>query len=263
MTTTAIPLSAATLPQTSPTRAEEVLLEQLRTYTAEVRDLTTDEWSRPTADCPDWDVRQIAAHLAGELDEGAHLPVLFRHLRAARKLGGSVADGLNVAQLADRADRPGPELVEEIERLAARAARKRRKTPGLVRRRPVPGDDLPPGSDFGYLFDVIYPRDVWMHRIDTARATGRAPSPTAGDRDVVEQAVRDLALAWREPAVVLELVGPGAGRWLIGRGQHVATARTDSVEYLRLLSGRPAVPRFELDGDPTVEQALRDARIAF
>lgn len=263
MTMTATPLNAATLPQTSPARAEEVLLEQLAAYTADVRNLSPDEWGRPTTDCPGWDVRKIAAHLAGELDEGAHLPVLFRHLRAARKIGGSVADGLNAAQLADRADPPGTGLVEEIERLAPRAARKRRKTPGVVRRRRVPGDDLPPGSDFGYLFDVIYPRDVWMHRIDTARATGRIPSPTVGDTDIVEQAVRDLDRAWTGPAVVLELAGPGAGRWLVGRGEPVATVRTDSVEYLRLLSGRPAEPRLEVDGDPAVGQALLDARVAF
>lgn len=262
MTTTATPISAADLSQTSPARGEELLREQLSAYTAELSGLAPEEWSRPT-DCPEWDVRQIAAHVAGALHEGAHLPVMFRHLRAARKRGGSVVDGLNAAQLADRADRPGPEIVAEIDRLAARVARKRRKTPGLVRRRPVPGDDLPSGSNFGYLFDVIYARDVWMHRIDTARATGRTAGPTPGDADIVEQVVRDLDRAWTGPAVVLELTGPGAGRWRIGRGEVAATARTEAVEYLRLLSGRPAEPRIEVDGDPAVAQALQDARVAF
>lgn len=262
MTITATPGSAAQLPQTSPARAEEVFLEQLSAYAVELRGLAPEDWSRVT-DCPEWDVRQIAAHIAGVLHEGAHLPVMFRHLRAARKRGGSMVDGLNAAQLADRTHRTGPEIVEEIDRLAARVARKRRRMPGLVRRRPVPGDDLPSGSDFGYLFDVIYCRDVWMHRIDTARATGRTAGPTPGDRDIVEQVVRDLDRAWTGPAVVLELAGPGAGRWLIGRGEPVATARTDAVEYLRLLSGRPAEPHIEVDGDPAVAQALRDARVAF
>ena len=66
------PAQAATLPQTSRARAEEVLLEQLAAYIADVQSLSPDEWSRPTTDCPDWDVRRIAAHLAGELDE-AHI----------------------------------------------------------------------------------------------------------------------------------------------------------------------------------------------
>lgn len=263
MTTTATPRRAATLPQTSPARAEEVLLEQLSAYTAEVRGLSADGWSRRTADCPDWDVRQIAAHLAGELDEGAHLLVMFRHLRAARKLGGSVADGLNAAQLADRADRSGPEIVEDIERLAARAARRRRTTPGVVRRRPVPGNDLPAKSDFGYLFDVIYPRDVWMHRIDTARTTGGIHSPTAGDAEIVTQVVRDLGRFWTGPAILLELTGPGAGRWLVGDAEPAATVCTESVELVRLLSGRAADPPLEVDGAPAAIHALRDARVAF
>lgn len=264
MTMTATPGRAATLPQTPPARAEEVLLDQLSAYAAELRALSPGDWSRPTPDCPDWDVRQMAAHIAGELDEAVHLPVMVRHLRTARKLGGSVADGLNVAQVADRSGRSGNELIAEIERLAGRAARKRRKAPGLVRRLPVPGDDLPPGAGgFGYLFDVIYPRDLWMHRLDTARATGGTACPTAGDADIVEQVVRDLDRAWTGPAVVLELAGPGAGRWLIGSGEPVASVRTDTVEYLRLLSGRPAEPRLEVDGDPAAAHALREARVVF
>ena len=102
-----------------------------------------------------------------------------------------------------------------------------------------------------------------MHRVDTARATSRPAAPTAGDPDIVEQTVRDLARAWTGPAVVLELTGRGAGRWLVGRGDPVATVRADSVEYLRLLSGRPGRPTLEADGDPAVEQLLLAARVAF
>lgn len=262
MTATSSPPRAATLPQTPPARGEELLVEQLAAYTAELRALSPDDWSRPT-ECPAWDVRQLAAHIAGALDEGAHLTVMFRHLRAARKAGSLGADGLNAAQVADRAARSGPEIVAEIEQLAPRAARKRRKAPGLVRGRPVPGEDLAPGSTFGYLFDVIYPRDVWMHRVDTARAAGRELTTTTGETQIVEQVVRDLGRAWSGPAVVLELTGPGAGRWLVGNGEPVATARTESVEYLRLLSGRQAQPAVEVDGDQAVARALEAARVAF
>ena len=57
----------------------------------------------------------------------------------------AMVDGLNAEQLADRAVRAGPRIADEIELLAPRAIRRRRKTPALVRRRRVPGNDLPAG----------------------------------------------------------------------------------------------------------------------
>jgi hypothetical protein len=44
---------------------------------------------------------------------------------------------------------PGPLIVDQIERLAPLAIRRRANTPALIRNRPVPGDDLPPGSTLG------------------------------------------------------------------------------------------------------------------
>jgi uncharacterized protein (TIGR03083 family) len=133
--------------------------EQLTAYVAELRLLDPDDWSQPT-DCARWDVRQIAAHIAGELDESAHLTVLTRHLLRARKHRRSgLADAINELQQADRRDHPGPTIVNDIERMTPKAIRRRRTMPRLVRRVRVPGNDLPAGSDFGYLFDVIYPRE--------------------------------------------------------------------------------------------------------
>ena len=86
--TTTTPLPAAALPQTSPEQAARVLAGQLTAYLAQLRDLRDADWTRPT-NCAGWDVRQIAAHVAGSLDEGAHLPVMLRHLRAARRRRGT------------------------------------------------------------------------------------------------------------------------------------------------------------------------------
>lgn len=237
MTALATPLSAAALPQTSRHDAAEVMASQTAAYLALLRDLAETDWSRPT-DCTLWDVRQMAAHVAGAFDESAHLRVQIRHTLAARRKAPPMAmvDALNEEQLADRRELTGPAVAADIERLAVRAIRKRRTAPGLIRRIPVPGDDLPAGSTIGYLFDVIYPRDVWMHRVDTARATGRPLLPADSDGEVVAQVVRDLARFWRHPAFVLELDCPGAGRWLIGAGTPVATVAGDAVEFMRLLS---------------------------
>lgn len=262
MTSTTTPVTAVAMEQSSPTEGEEVLLDQLAAYVAELRALSDEDWGKPT-DCPDWDVRQIAAHVAGALDEGARLGVMIRHGLGGKRRGGEPVDGLNACQVADRAHRSGPEIVDEIERLARPAARKRRTAPGLLRGRRVPGTVLRPGATFTYLFDVVYQRDVWMHRVDTARATGRTLRPATSDAVVVGQVVRDLARDWSGPAAILELTGPGGGRWLLGSGDPVATARTDSVEYLRLLAGRPAEPKLAIEGDPAVAEALLSARVGF
>jgi hypothetical protein len=69
MTTTAL-IRAAGLRQTPPDEAAGLATEQLTAYVAELRALDPADWSKPT-DCSHWDVRRIAAHIAGELDESA------------------------------------------------------------------------------------------------------------------------------------------------------------------------------------------------
>ncbi|HEX6499117.1 MAG TPA: maleylpyruvate isomerase family mycothiol-dependent enzyme [Micromonosporaceae bacterium] len=262
---TEVPTSRATeLPQTPPALGATVAAGQVSAYLGLLRDLSDTDWTRPT-DCTRWDVRQIATHVAGELDESARLPVALRHawhsVRKSRRM--SLVDGLNEAQVADRRELPGPAVADDIERLAGTAIRVRLRMPAWVRRLPVPGNDLPRGSDLGYLFDVIYPRDLWMHRVDTARATRRPLPPAVGDDEVVRQVVRDLDRFWRGPAVVLDLSGPGAGRWLVGTGTATATAYCDAVGLLRLLSGRPAPVDLVVSGDSEVDRYLRAARVAF
>jgi len=260
MMTTA-PTPAASLPQTPPDEAAGLMTEQLAAYVGELRVLDPVEWSKPT-DCSSWDVRQIAAHIAGALDESRHVTVLARHLYRARKnrdLG--LADAINEQQLADRTHRRGPEIVNEIERLTPRAVRRRLKMPRAIRRMPVPGDDLPAGSNLGYLFDVIYPRDVWLHRVDTERATGRRMQPTSGATAIVAQVVRDLARNWIEPTWVLDL--GEFGRWTVGTGQPIATVHSDAVDYLRLLSGRQGSPMLDMTGDADIKEHVLAARVAF
>jgi len=236
-------------------------------YVDELRALDATDWSRAT-DCAGWDVRDIAAHVTGAMHEGAKLTVMLRHLRSAKKVAPPLAmvDAINVAQLADRAGVPGPRIADELTRLIPAAARMRRRTPGLVRRQRVPGDDLPAGSTIAYLTDVIYARDIWMHRIDTSRATGRPMASTDGASDVLAQVMRDLGRFWTGPAWSMELTGADpalTGSWLIGAGPAVASVRADAVDYLRLLSGRSAASPTLVTGDPAVHDLATAARVAF
>jgi len=226
-----------TLTPPAPDRAYEVAVGELDALLALLRELTPAEWELPT-DCTAWTVRDIVAHVTGAMDEGAHPRVLVRHLALARRRFPHLAqvDALNELQRKDRRDATPRELVAELTALGPRAARARRRLPRLVRDRALPASaGLPPGSTFAYLVDVIYPRDVWMHRVDIARAAGRGLAATPTETDVVAQVVRDLARTWDGPTTRLVLSGHGAGSWHLGNGSPGATLEADAVETCRML----------------------------
>ncbi len=89
---------------------------------------------------------------------------------------------------------------------------------------------------FGYLFETILTRDTWMHRIDTAEATGR-PMVLTPEHDGV--LVADLVAEWagrhRAP-FTLELTGPAGGRWSAASGGEELVL--DAVQFARTVSGR-------------------------
>jgi uncharacterized protein (TIGR03083 family) len=248
----------------TPGHAHDVALGELEAFLDLLRDLAAEDWHRPT-DCTGWSVRDIVAHVAGAMEEGARLHVQLRHYALAprRHPEMSPLDAVNQVQIEERAGTSPVDLVAELERLGPRAARARRRMPGLLRRTPVPGKDngLPPGSRFGYLVDVIYPRDLWMHRVDVERATGRRHRPSTSEQEVLEQVVLDLGEAWTGPTTDLRLTGVGA--WRLGNGEPTAILETEPVEVCRMLSGRPADPPVSHTGDPRAVDVFRAARIAF
>jgi hypothetical protein len=132
--------------------------------------------------------------------------------------------------------------------------------PGLVRRLPsrlfFPEPPLPEPS-LRYLFDVLTARDTWMHRLEVARATGRAFIPGPHDADITAGVVGDLAAAWTGPAMLLRLTGPAGGEWTVAAGglqADAVTVQADAVAAMLHLSGR--VP---LAGPGP----LADARVVF
>jgi hypothetical protein len=125
----------------------------------------------------------------------------------------------------------------------------------------IPGQ---PRWPVAYLLDVIFNRDLWMHRIDLARATGRPLVIGGHDQHIVAQVIHDLARGWSTASVALELTGRAGGSWLLGVGDPVAVVRADVVAYLRALSGRDDDVVLELlAGDATAVIPIRRARVAF
>ena len=91
---------------------------------------------------------------------------------------------------------------------------------------------------FGYLFDIIYTRDPWMHRIDISRATGRTVElSSAHDGRLVADVVAEWARRHRQP-FTLTLTGAAGGAYESGNGGPQITI--DAVEFCRTVSGREA-----------------------
>ncbi len=203
-----------------------------------LRSLTPGEWLRPT-ECEPWDVRTMATHVLGATESHSSLRETVHQMRAylAAK-SGPMIDAMTALQIRDRADLSPEDVVARLERAAPRSVRARRRMPGLVRRMPMKVD--PPfdrdGWRLGYLMDVIYNRDAWMHRADISRALGRDMVLTP-EHD--GRLLADVAAEWARrhgKPFTLVLAGPAGGTFAAGDGgEHI---ELDAVEFCRIRSGR-------------------------
>jgi uncharacterized protein (TIGR03083 family) len=203
--------------------------------------LVPPDWSRPT-DCTRWDVRAVVAHVLGSACAQAS-PREFVHqlwsgLSLTRRIGGHHwVDGVNEAQVLARRSMSPSELVAEWQVASRRALRARRRLPAPVRSLRV----LPIGPPFGwqpigFLFDIGFTRDVWIHRVDIARAVGQASCLTSGhDGRIVSDMVAEWSALHHEP-FTLHLGGLAGGTYTRGAGGEVH--EIDAVEWCRIVSGR-------------------------
>jgi uncharacterized protein (TIGR03083 family) len=202
------------------------------------RGLEPADWDRPTV-CDGWSVKDMVAHLLGAAEANASLVENARQVLRGRARvrddGRSLVDGINDVQVDDRRHLSPAELVERLAAVAPRAVRGRRRTPPPLRRVPVPGP-LGDPITLGFLVDVAYTRDQWMHRVDVSRATDRELVLTgAHDGRIVADIVRDWAAAHGE-AVELELTGPAGG--LYHQGHDGPRLTVDAVDLCLAVSGR-------------------------
>jgi uncharacterized protein (TIGR03083 family) len=211
---------------------------------AEVVDaLRPEDWTRPT-DCTAWDVRQLVAHIAGMAKFVSTPLEMARQLRAAQahqQDGQAPIDAQTAVQVEQREHLSPEELRAELWRVGPRAVKGRRRVPGVLRHRRLPEAQVVNGAaetwSIGYLTDVILTRDPWMHRLDLARATGRAPMLTADHDGVI---VGDVVLEWTRRhahSYRLRLTGPAGGTWVSGTGGE--EIEMDAADFCRVLAGRP------------------------
>jgi uncharacterized protein (TIGR03083 family) len=205
-----------------------------------LRQLGPDDWGQAT-DCDRWDVRAVVLHVLGAMDATASVREMVhqqrRGMAVGKEIGGSALDGANEVQIRERASLSGDELVERFAATIERAVRGRRRFP-----RPLRGVKMtmpPPWTgkrSLGWLNDVVYTRDTWMHRIDLSGATGHELVLTADhDGRIVADVVADWARVHGRP-FDLELTGVAGGRFRQGAGgEH---HELDAVEFCRTIAGR-------------------------
>lgn len=199
------------------------------------------DWERPT-DCARWTVRDVVAHLIGSAEAQASVREFVRQVRRARPIGREIDaefwwDGVNELQVRERRNLSSAQMVAAWADASERSIAARERLP-----RPIAGLPLlvlPPPvgrQPVRYLFDMGATRDVWVHRIDLARATGVSLDHDAHhDGRIVADIVAEWAASHGQP-FQLELVGAAGGRFASGSGGEHVTVEVD--EFARILSER-------------------------
>lgn len=275
---TTIPAQAAA--QIAPiTRAEADTLarEAHARLLALIESLDPGDWSKPTP-CTKWTVREMVAHQAGAYAAFASFAEFRRQYLVPPPKGRLPEDVINEIQIADRKNRTNAELVAEIREKGPRTMANRQRIPLPLRALSFP---RPGGTklNFGYLLDVIFTRDSWMHRLDLARTTNREMKLTRGhDGRIVELVMRDvntlLAPKLGGDSLDMELTGTAGGLWHV-EGSHAvrgatprATIQMDALDFNIYASGRftyeraRALARIEGDNE-LAENVLRQISILY
>jgi uncharacterized protein (TIGR03083 family) len=219
---------------------------------------------------PTLELKQILAHVTGAAASYARWSEFKRQnslkvQRSYRVSGLSFLDSLNQIQVDDRASATPGALIDELRTVGPRAIATRERLPGLLRaiRVPLPELGFVP---IGYLTDLIYTRDMWMHRLDICRATGHEMVRTSQhDGRITALVVRDLArkltprLGGR--TVAYELIGISGGCWSLGENVRPITRITmDVLDFHLLASGR--MPADKLSSHTSVKGDEQLARLA-
>jgi uncharacterized protein (TIGR03083 family) len=209
-------------------------------FGAQLRGFDEADWTKPT-DCTRWDVHALASHVVGAAAGQASPREFVRQVRKGRPLvpeaGEFWWDGMNELQVRERARLRGNELIDEWETNSRRALRARTRLPRPIGRLPLLNLPAPLGRQpVSYLFDTGFTRDVWMHRIDLARATGKALEiDHEHDGRIVADIVAEWAGTHGQP-FTLDLEGPAGGGFAAGSdGEYV---KMDAIEFCRILAER-------------------------
>ena len=236
---------ARNIPKLGHTEARQLATDELERMLALLESLSAEDWRRPTA-CPLWNVSEVVAHLAGAFAGYASWTEFKRQYFRNPYMSEAAAkiDGVNQCQVEDRAGASPTALLAELRDVGPRAIRTRHRLPWLLRVLRIPSGPPLGITPIGYITDLIYTRDMWMHRLEISRTSGREMTLTAAhDGRIVELVLRDLGQTprhrRRERNIRVELTGPAGGIFDFGSGSDPsATIQMNALAFNWLASGR-------------------------
>lgn len=196
--------------------------------------LSPDEWTVPVEDCPGWTVKDVAGHVLGGLECVAKPKEFVRQYLAGLKMGAAnPLDGLNAYQVSYYAPLSTDELLARLANAVEPGLRGRLRTPWLLRTAVRPTLDPAGRVPMGWILDVIYTRDTFVHRIDVSRAVGREMVVD----DVEQRIAEDMAEEWAERLGRPVTLVLGDATYAFG-GSGGERLETDVVSFARAVSGR-------------------------
>jgi uncharacterized protein (TIGR03083 family) len=206
---------------------------------AQLAALAPADWARPTV-CELWDVRGMATHVLGMAEAQASFRQFAHDFRAAgQRTSGKMIDEMSATQVRERAAMTPAAIVSRLAAVAPKAVRARRRTPAFVRWAVRLKNDPPFDSErwpYGYLVDIIFTRDTWMHRLDISRATSLPMDLTAGhDGRLVADVVTEWARRHGKP-FALKLTGPAGGEWRSGEAGE--SLELDALDFCWTVAAR-------------------------
>ena len=251
---TRVVVNLAEKPGIGPSETEQLGNALGASMTSLLRDLSEDEWSLVTR-CAPWTVKDVVAHLVGWGEAFTSMKEMrsqiARALRRSKEFGNAT-DAQNNIQVEDRAHLSGPELTARLDKVIPKEGVVRRRFGTALRYLPLYSSYLGGPFTAGYLFNVIFLRDLLIHRLDLCAATGREPSLTNADQRVIEDMLKDWARR-RKANVEIE---DGGRTYLAGAGTNTITAPVHHV--VDALSGRRDPTTLDINGNRSeVEGWLR------
>lgn len=215
-------------------------------FTGLLAELSPGEWNAVTA-CDPWTVKDVAAHLLGWCDALCSPRAMASQARAGlrrRKRFDNLLDAHNDGQVEAARGQSPDEVLGRLREMLPRAAKLRRRLGSSLHYVPAYAGFLGGPFNLGYLLTSIFPRDILVHAIDVADATGRdAPVSAAGER-IAADMLRD----WARRTGAQATVETSRGVYVAGDGG-TTTISGSTAAIVHRLAGRTPSTGITVTGD--------------
>ena len=256
------PTRVAELGGISHTEAVELARGEHQALVELLDGLSDEEWNAVT-DCDPWTVKDIIAHLLGWAEATTSPKVYFAQTKATRRHAkefGVKLDAQNEAGVEMRKDMTPAQLLAALRRVNPRFLKVRAALGAAGKPLPIYNSFLG-WTTLGFVADVIFLRDHFMHRIDITRAVDNDFRFLGHEARIVADVVRH----WNrlaKPDARLVLTGDAGGDFILGTEER-STITGDALEFCRLLSGRAEPSVMEVEGDTYAARSYLSVPVPF